>query len=68
MRPFRFYKRNGIEYARFLNPETKKWTHGYSTGTGNKGEAEFIAMKMLYEGIPSGKNKKLRNPNNFFHH
>ena len=66
MRRFDLYKRDKIYYARLYNPETKQRTHGRSTGKTDRDEAAYIAMKMLYEGIPSGKNQNPRDPVEFF--
>ena len=51
MRRFSLYKRNGIFYVRFLNPETKKYTSAISTGERERRYAETQAAYWDQHGI-----------------
>ena len=66
MRRFYLFKRGHIWYIQLKNPKTGKPLPAKSSGTNDKNEAEFIAGKWLYEGIPTVQTKDPRTNKEIF--
>ncbi|MDA3941787.1 MAG: tyrosine-type recombinase/integrase [Spirochaetia bacterium] len=66
MRRFYLFKRGHIWYIQLKNPKTGKPLPAKSSGTTDKNQAEFIAGKWLYEGIPAGQTEDPRNNKEIF--
>ena len=65
MRRFSLYKRNGIFYCRFWNPETKTYTSAKSTGEYSKKAAMAVVYGWEQYGLPeenSNTVSELLNP------
>jgi integrase len=56
MRQFTFYRRNGVYYAQFRDPITKKRLPGRSTGKDNRDEAVLVVHRWLENGLPPPDN------------
>jgi integrase len=56
MRQFTFYRRNGVYYAQFRDPTTKKRLTGRSTGKDNRDEAVLVVHRWLEKGLPPPAN------------
>jgi hypothetical protein len=56
MRPFYLHPRNGIIYAQFVDPQTKKLLPARSTKKTSRDEALLVVYDWLKNGIPQKKN------------
>ncbi len=66
MRRFSLFLRDEVFYVQFLNPETKKYMTAKSTGKADRDEAVLVVAEWLRDGIPTGRNRKRRSPEDFF--
>jgi len=53
MRRFSLYRRRGIYYAQFHNPETGRRSLARSTGTRDRDEATMVVYDWLRDGLPT---------------
>lgn len=66
MRRFSLFRRNDVFYAQLFNFETKKFQTAKSTGKKDRDEAVLVVGEWLKSGVPSGRTRKLRTPEDFF--
>ncbi len=60
MRRFYLFKRGQVWYIQLKNPKTGKPLSARSSGTTDKAEAEYIAGKWLFEGLPAAETLNTR--------
>ena len=59
-------KSQGSYYVKYRNPITGEIGSNKSTGESDREKASYVAQRWLYEGIPEGRTKKLKDPGEYF--